>query len=226
MASLSYHYYIGIILAIATPVLSFFCVKAATKQDPERLFIFRPVTMLVIILLAIIAPMPVSTYFKGAIIFGLLVAFLGDALMMIPGTPFIVGLISFSFVALLYFFGFAYEAVLQIPSPFVILIILYAIFYFRFLSPFLGEFWFPSIVLIVLLSLTAWQALEVFVQTWAIWSFLGLAGALMLGTSISIFGIHYFRGGMKGDKMLFVASYHVGQWFLALAVWGNGLSLF
>lgn len=226
MGSLSFHHYIGIILAIATPVLSFFCAREATKQNPERLFIFRPVTMLVIILLAIVAPAPVSIYFKGAIICGLLVAFLGDSLMMIPGTPFIVGMISFGFVGLLYFFGFAHEAPLRIPSPFLILIVLYAVFYFRALSPFLGEFWFPSIVLIVLLSLTAWQAMETFLQTWAAWSFLGLAGALMLGASASIFGIHSFRGGMKGDRFTFVATYHVGQWFLALAVWGDSLMPF
>ena len=226
MASLSYNYYLGILLAVATPVLSFFCIREATKQNSERLFIFRPATMIVIILLAIVAPYPASVYFKGAIICGMLVALMGDSLMMLPGTPFVVGIVTFSIMALLYLFGFAYEASLQIPSPVVVLIILYAIFYYRAISSFLGEYWFPSIVFLVLLSLMTWQALQVFVQTWAMWSAFGLLSTVLLSTSASIFGLHYFRGRMKGDRLLLTLSYHAGQWLLALSVWGDGLNPF
>ena len=49
------------------------------------------------------------------------------------------------------------------------------------------------------------------------------ASCTILFTSASIFGVHYFRGGMKGDRLAFTASYHIGQWFVALSVWGLGL---
>lgn len=221
---MTFNHYVGLLLAIATPVLSFLCVRESTKDNPEKLFIFRPLTMVVIIFLAILAPAPVSLMYKGAIIMGLMIALTGDALMMIPGTPFIVGLISFSFVALLNFFGFASVVTLQVPSPFGLLILLYAVAIFWVLRNHLGEFWFPAVMLIVFMSLMTWQALEMLVQNPSLWAFFGLLGAGLLGAAATLFGLRHFRAGVRGDQMMLTASYHIGQWCLALSVWGVALT--
>jgi uncharacterized membrane protein YhhN len=221
---MTFNHFFGLLLAIATPVLSFLCVRESTKDNPEKLFVYRPVTMIVIIFLAILAPQPISPMYKGAIIIGLVIALMGDSLMMIPGTPFIVGLVSFSFVALLNFMAFGSEVSFQIPSPVGILILLYAVAFYWVLRKSLIEFWFPTVMLIVFMSLMVWQALEMFVQNMAPWSFFGLLGATLLAAAASLFAFRYFRSGMKGDTLMMMGAYHIGQWCLALSVWGVALT--
>jgi len=221
---MTFNHFFGLLLAIATPVLSFLCVRESTKENPEKLFVYRPVTMIVILFLAILAPYPISPTYKGAIIIGLVIALLGDSLMMIPGTPFIVGLISFSFVALVNVFAFGSESSLQIPSPIGILIPLYAIALYWVLRKQLLEFWFPTVVLIIVMSFMTWRALEMFVQDMALWSFLGLLGATLLVAAASLFAFRNFSGGVKGDRLMLTGAYHIGQWCLALSVWGVALT--
>ncbi len=221
---MTFNHFFGLLLAIATPVLALLCVQESTKENPEKLFVYRPVTMLVILFLAILAPQPVSPMYKGAIIIGLTIALLGDSLMMIPGTPFIVGLISFSFVALLNVFAFGSEVTFQVPSPAGLLILLYAVAYFWMLRKQLIEFWFPTVVLIVFMSVMVWLALEMFVQNAALWSFFGLLGATLLGAAASLFAFRFFRSGMRGDRLMMMGAYHIGQWCLALSVWGAALT--
>jgi uncharacterized membrane protein YhhN len=218
------NHFFGLLLAIATPILALLCVRESTREDPEKLFVYRPVTMLVILFLAVLAPQPVSPIYKGAIIVGLIIALLGDSLMMIPGTPFIVGLVSFSFVALLNAYAFGSEVALRVPSPAGLLVVLYAVALFWALRKQLIEFWFPTVVLLVFMSVMVWLALEMFVQDSALWSFFGLLGATLLGAAASLFAFRHFSSGMRGDRLLMMGAYHIGQWCLALSVWGVALT--
>lgn len=220
---MTFNHYVGLLLAIATPILSLLCIRELTKPDPEKLFIYRPLTMVVIIFLAVLAPAPVSAIYKGAIIMGLLIALTGDALMMIPGTPFIVGLVSFSFVALLDLYGFSSMTSLHIPSPFGLLILVYAGVFYWVLRQHLIEFWFPAVVLLILMSLMTWQALEMLVQNPSLWAFFGLLGATLLSAAASLFGVRHFLSGIRGDRMMMTGLYHIGQWCLALSIWGVAL---
>ena len=64
-------------------------------QGPDILiYIFKPLTMILIITIAVLAKEPPSRKYKYAIIAGLLFSLMGDIFLMLPLDLFIAGLLS------------------------------------------------------------------------------------------------------------------------------------
>ena len=59
------------------------------------IYIFKPLTLVFIITIAVLAKSPPSRRYKLAIIAGLLFSMLGDTFLMLPVDLFIAGLLSF-----------------------------------------------------------------------------------------------------------------------------------
>lgn len=100
-----WQFYLAILLSVAAVVLAVLRIRAEHVGDQESVYLYRPLTMLVIALVAMVAPQPVSVFYKAAVVLALLLAILGEAVMMIKGTPLMVGVIFVSFIGLLYFFA-------------------------------------------------------------------------------------------------------------------------
>ena len=76
-------------------------------QGPDILiYIFKPLTMVFIIIIAVLANNPPSKRYKVAVIAGLLFSITGDTFLMLPVDLFIAGLLSFLVAQLIYTYAF------------------------------------------------------------------------------------------------------------------------
>ena len=82
-------------LSFAGLVSGLLCIRADYRQSQRQFFIFKPLTTALIILLALLAPLPANADYKWLILAGLLFSLAGDIFLMLPRDRFIAGLISF-----------------------------------------------------------------------------------------------------------------------------------
>ncbi len=216
-----WQFYLALLLSVATLVVAVLRVRAETAGEQEQVYLYRPLTMALISLVAMVAPQPVSIFYKGAIVLALLLAVMAEAVMMVRGTATIVAVIFVSLIAVLYLFAFTSQLRWAWPTPWALFIPLILVAVVRFLGPFLGEFWFPALAFMVILALATWMALEQFVQIGTPWSVAALFGILAVDSAATILGLREFRGGFRGDRLLMLSTYAIGQWLIAVSVWGG-----
>ena len=69
--------------------------RAEYKGPRSHVYLFRPLTMVVILMIAVSAALPEGSLYSLAIIAGLICSLAGDVLLMLPSDRFIAGLMSF-----------------------------------------------------------------------------------------------------------------------------------
>lgn len=132
-------------------------------HEPRRLFyLFKPLTMVLICLTAILGGNDLSVY-KVMIIGGLVCSLAGDIFLMLPTDRFLSGLIAFLFAHLCYITAFISEnnAVnWWLPIPFIIIGLVFTYFIF----PRLGTLKIPVIIYVVIILVMGWLASELWYQ--------------------------------------------------------------
>ena len=121
-------------------------IRAEYYGPRYHVYLFKPLTMAFILLMAIQAGGPDLSCYKVAIIAGLVSSLAGDVFLMLPSDRFIPGLVSFLVAHLFYIaaftsgtgFGFSW----RLLAPCVIC----GILIFGILAPHLGEINLPVVV--------------------------------------------------------------------------------
>jgi uncharacterized membrane protein YhhN len=191
------------------------------ENAPRRYFL--PLTIALFVLIALIAPTPVSVYYKAAILLGLLLTLLGNVLALLPGTPPVVQKAHWLLAVLLFTTAFAALHPAKWPTPWLLLLLLYGGAIAWLIAPRLAELQITILVYGLLLFLMSWQALEALVVVGQGWVLLPFIGALLLVIADSLQALHQFYRTLPATKMLTPALLLLGQLLLALSVWGAGL---
>ena len=194
-----------------------------SSADKGTYAYFQPLTLALIVLIALIAPAPVSVYYKAAILLGLVLTLLGNALGLLPGTPLAVQKAHWLLAVALFTTAFAALHPAKWPTPWLFLLLLYGGGIAWLIAPRLAELQITMLVYGILLFLMSWQALEAFVVVEQGWVLLSLGGALLLVIADSLQALHHFYRVVPSVKMLTPALFLLGQLLLALSVWGPGL---
>src|SRR3954467_9277384 len=79
-------------LALVSAVLT---ILASYQKRRLTLYLFKPLTIIFIIVIAIQPKHPVSAFYGYAILAGLVLSLVGDIFLMLPDEQFIAGLVSF-----------------------------------------------------------------------------------------------------------------------------------
>src|SRR5918992_4239407 len=98
------------ILSILTFVSAILTILAAYQKRQLILYLFKPLTILFVILIALQPKYSTSSFYRYAIIAGLLLSLVGDIFLMLPSDRFVPGLVSFLFAHVCYTFAFIYES--------------------------------------------------------------------------------------------------------------------
>ncbi len=184
---------------------------------------FHPIIMALILLIALITPEPIAAYYKAAIMLGLILQLLGSAIALLLGVPLVVNK-AFTLIALLvYMSAFGDLHTLAWPTPWVLLLLVYAGGIGWLLAPRLAELQISVLIYGVILLLTSWQALEVVVVAGQPWAWLLLTGALCLVVTDSLQAIDRFYRPVRFAKVLIPVILFWGQLLLALSIWGPDL---
>jgi uncharacterized membrane protein YhhN len=217
--------YFAIALSIVAAVLAVAPYVPALRSrlsQPEQL---APLVPLCLLLVAMLAPQPVSMFYKAAILLGLLASTLAVLFRRLPGMPLYASLAFLCITVPLYAVAFASTHRLSLPTPLILLVIVWAAGLYWVVRAHLHEERYALIGLITLAGLMGWQALEMQVHNGQVWSSTGLAGALLMGVAGTLLLVDRARKPIRGAAVLVALVFFVSQTLIAWSVWGPGISL-
>lgn len=206
------------ILTIAAGITAVFAIGGAYKPTRTLYYIFKPLTTLLIIGIALLGVAPNGLY-KTLIIVGLLFCLGGDIFLMLPVKYFIMGLVSFLIGHIFYIAAFATDGGLALSWWLLPLIVFGGIMY-RILQPHLGKMRGPAIAYLLIILVMAWQALTRWSALQTTSAMLAAVGAVAFVVSDSALALDRFREKFRSARVVVLTTYWLAQWLIALSVGG------
>lgn len=196
-------------------------IRAEYRGPRQHVYVFKPLTMVFIWLIAILGQ-ATFPFYKYMIITGLVFSLAGDVFLMLPSDRFLAGLVAFLIAHLFYIAAFLSEISALTWWPLVPLVI-YGIVIYIIVASSLGKLKLPVLIYVVVILIMAWLAWERWSQTGQSGALLAFAGAVLFVISDTILAINRFRGAFKPSRALNLTTYFAAQWLIASSV---GISVF
>jgi len=188
-------------------------------RNKENLrYIFKPLTTLLIILLAVLQEPQVSEYYKYLIITGLIFSLAGDVFLMLPKDRFIAGLGSFFVAHLFFILAFAGDFGPYWGWGYLIPLILYVAIFLKILLPHTKKMTIPVIAYVLVLLVFLWQASGRGYILGGNSPALAFFGAVLFVASDSILAYDRFVKGFKFATFFIMLTYWLAQVFIALSI--------
>lgn len=197
-------------------------IRAEYTGPPYQIYIFKPLTMVFILLIALGWAKKSLSFYAYMILVGLLFSIAGDCFLMLPSDLFLQGLASFLIAHLFYIFAFIrhtrFKSSLWAPLAFA----LFGLLIFSFLSSDLGEMKMPVLAYIAVILFMGWRAWERWNQTRQQGALLASLGAILFIVSDSVLAINRFKGHFEMGRALNLGTYFAAQWLIALSIKQGG----
>lgn len=185
-------------------------------QGPDYLiFIFKPLTMVFIILIAVLAKDPPSGRYKFAIIAGLIFSMIGDVLLSLPMDVFVIGVFSFLIAQLIYTYAFRVGRSFRLRFLALLPFAVYGILIFVILLPGLNAMTLPVAAYVIVIMVMAWQAWDQWDDKRTQWALLAFIGAVLFVVSDSLLAINKFGEPFLAARALTLTTYFSAQWLIA-----------
>lgn len=206
-----------IILSILTLGTAVLAIRGEYQPTRTHIYFFKPITTILIILLAVQGGGAVSTLYKGLILIGLIFCLGGDVLLMLPPQYFVAGLASFLIGHLCYVAAFVTDTGFSL-SWWALPLLVYGIFIYWLLYPHLGKMRGPVTAYIIAILLMAWQALGRWSALSTTGALLAAVGACLFVVSDSALALDRFRQKFQIARVLVLTTYWAAQWLIAMSV--------
>jgi uncharacterized membrane protein YhhN len=196
-------------------------IRAEYYGPRRHVYVFKPLTMVLIVLVALQAAEPVSSFYKAVILIALLFSMAGDIFLMLPTDRFVQGLVSFLIAHLFYIVAFAGESDYTVLAWTAIPLLVVGGVMLWLLWPTLGEMKPPVMVYMLVILAMGWQAINRWLETDQTGSGLAAFGALLFIASDSLLALNRFRKPFRASRLLVLSTYFSAQWLIALSVQGG-----
>lgn len=207
-----------LLLTAAIVLSTALAIQAEHRGARGRVYVFKPLATLLILLLAGTAQAPVSARYQALVCAGLLFSLAGDVFLMLPRDRFVAGLASFLVAHGLYIAAFApWPPALRVPAVLVVLL-LFAAGLLRTLWKDLGTLRLPVVVYAAALVGMAWQAAERWAALGTPSAGLAVTGALLFVVSDATLAWERFAGRFRYGSVVVLATYFAAQWLIAMSV--------
>ena len=203
-----------VFLCAATAVSAAACIVGDLKQRPAVVYVFKPFTMLLILMLASQAGEDTPPEYQALVVTGLLFSLAGDVFLMLPRDRFTAGLASFLAAHLVYVAAFATAGPVLTLIPWLCV----ALPFYALLYPVLGRMRAPVAVYVAAIVAMAWQATNHWLARDEIDALLALVGAGLFVFSDAALAWNRFRRPFAGAQVVVLSSYFAGQCGIALSV--------
>jgi len=195
------------------------CIAAQSLGRSRAVYVFKPLTMLLILALALQPSPSTPAAYRWLVVTALLFSLVGDVLLMLPSDRFAAGLASFLVAHLVYTAAFAGEAGLG-PS-------------LAWLLPFAAaglacdwRLWpgvprplrLPVLLYSTAIVLMGWQAAARWLAVGQPGALLACVGAILFMASDAALAFDRFRRPLRAAPLLVLGSYFAAQWLIALSV--------
>jgi len=205
------------ILTVLALVGAILTILAAYQGWRLTHYLFKPLTIVFIILIALQPNHPTSSFYRYMIIAGLLFSLAGDIFLMLPDR-FIEGLVSFLVAHLFYIAAFMFESGRALSLRGAIPFLIYGCLMLRVLWPHLGKMRVPVMFYMLAILMMGWTAASRWLLTEQPGSLLAMVGALFFIASDSLLSIDKFKGGFRSAQLLTFSTYAIAQWLIALSI--------
>ena len=207
--------YILTIFGVITAVLA---IWGEYKPTRTQVYIFKPLTTILIIGIALLGVSPNALY-KTLIIVGLVFCLGGDVFLMLPAKYFIMGLVRFLIGHIFYIAAFATDGGFAL-SWWLLPLIVYGAIMYSILHPHLGKMRGLVIAYLLVILTMAWQALTRWSGLQTTSGMLAAVGALTFVVSDSALALDRFREKFRSARVIVLTTYWLAQWLIALSVGG------
>ncbi len=183
---------------------------------PNIFTISKPLTTtLILVPVLILIPDSTGAYIP-LIAGGLLFALIGDILLMMPESRFVLGIGSFAATHALYLAAFISAAGIALVNLSTIPLLLFTVIMTRFLWPGLRKsLQIPVLAYIVLITVMTAQAIGAALEQEGAGLAIAAAGAVLFLASDSMLAIDRFRVPFRSAQALVLSTYWLGQWLIA-----------
>ena len=202
-----------VILSIIASISAVITIYAKRRENNLLQYIFKPLTMLAIILLAILNISLPPTVYQKMIVIGLIFSTVGDV-FLIDSKRFIQGLINFLLAHIC--FIIAFFSTPNLPSA--IFYLAYVIFFLSILWKHLDNLKIPVIVYSFALALMSWFALSRYFGLNDDKSLFAFLGSISFVASDSLLAFNKFKSSFPFAEILILSTYFIAQWLIALSV--------
>ncbi len=205
-------------LSVAALLTALVHIRAEHTGPRWRVYVCKPLTTGLILLLALQMDGPVSSFYRNAVAAGLVFSLAGDVFLMLPQNRFAFGLGSFLVGHFFYIAAFTSVQGFQVSLVCLAPFLLGAAVVYAMLLPHLGKLWLPVLVYVLAILVMAWQAAERWERVQDVSSLLAVAGALFFVVSDSALAFNRFRAPFRSAQGLVLGTYYTAQWLIALSV--------
>jgi len=181
-------------------------------------YLFKPLTIAFILLIALRGSKPATLFFKCGILIGLGCSLVGDIFMMLPRKKFSEGLVSFLMAHIFYIAAFLTSLELHFNFWPSFPLLIYAVIMIATLFPHLGRMKIPVIIYMLVIITMARVATERYIQIQNAKALSAFVGALFFVISDSSLAVNRFVQKYKSGQVLTLSSYFIAQWLIALSV--------
>ncbi|MCS6805029.1 MAG: lysoplasmalogenase [Acidobacteriota bacterium] len=203
------------VLALATATLT---IRAEYVGPRYHIYIFKPLTTLLILLMAARIQQPVSRFYQQAICLGLVFSTIGDICLMLPSDRFVAGVASFLVAHLCYIVAFSPGVQFASSLSAVTLFMVVGVLLLSLLWPHLGKMKWPVLAYVLVIMTMAGQALARWIQLKPPGAWLALLGAVLFILSDAILAWSRFRRAYRPSRAVNLSTYYLAQWLIALSV--------
>ena len=193
------------------------CIRAKYKKSKNQLLIFKPLTLILIILIAIFFP-AIDIKYKIFIISGLIFSIVGDMSLIFPEQHFIKGLIAFLIGHICYIIAFVVSGGFHFTIWIFLPIIIVGMLYLQLIIKYTGKMTIPIIIYISIIIIMGWMAIERFNSLPTNGTFIAAAGAILFMISDAVLALNKFRKPFFSAELIILTTYFTAQWLLAISV--------
>lgn len=207
------------ILSVLSVISGSIYIWAASYGSQAQRYLFKPLTTVLILGVALSVPDPISSLYRILIALGLIFSLGGDVFLMLPNpNMFVFGLVSFLIAHVLYSAAYISRAGFHFTWW---LFLLYALFVgamLWLLWPHVGSLCIPVIIYAAVLGIMGWQAAELW---WAVrdtGALLAMIGAILFLISDTALALNKFRAPLPNRDLVVMSTYYAAQLLIAWSV--------
>jgi uncharacterized membrane protein YhhN len=197
--------------AVLTITAQYFGPRAAV-------YLFKPLTTILILLIALTTSGKSAPFYRSAIVIGLLCSLAGDVFLMLPSDLFLQGLVSFLLAHLCYIAAFTSKTGPRSSALLALPFALYAALMFWILLPHVGALRWPVVIYGIVLCAMAWRACEVWRQGGGRRELCAFVGAALFVISDSALAYNRFVSEFGSSRAVVLGTYFAAQWLIARSV--------
>ena len=194
------------------------CIRADMAGRRSAVYVFKPLTMLFVLSLALQSSASTSSLYAWLIVAGLLFSLAGDVLLMLPSDRFAAGLASFLVAHLFYISAFAADAGFGSAPLALLPFVLGCAALYPLLRPNLGRLEIPVLLYMLVISVMGWQAVARWLAVGQLGALLACGGAVLFVISDAALALDRFHRRLPAAPLLKRSTYFGGQWLIALSI--------